>query len=118
MYHYLMSRKILQFFLLLVSALFIIKPATAQLQFVENKGQWDSSISFKGTLDRGAFALTTGGGYKMLLENTKDLEAMHNYLHGQSNPVIPGKNGTSADTSMILHAHMYEVRFLNANPNP
>jgi gliding motility-associated-like protein len=96
------------------------------LEFVENKGQWEKDISFKGMMVNGAFALKPDGGYKMLLNNTKDMQAIHDYYHGEANnktsanttfsKIPSGGNGNSEN--LVLHSHMYDVKFLNANANP
>lgn len=97
------------------------------LQFIENKGQWDQQIKFKGEMSTGSFALEATG-YRVMLHNKEDLsrigESMHNHgpaenirsqaAHAVSKPVPEGNAG-SAQT---LRSHVYGVRFLNANKNP
>ncbi|MDI9365911.1 MAG: PKD domain-containing protein [Flavobacterium sp.] len=109
--------------------------AQQSLEFVENKGQWDNAIQYKGQLTTGSFALKKDGGYKMTLLNHDDLRAVGDRLHGHKNhQSSSGASGgdseqtvsstNSNNTSVpsnnngIIRGHVYEVSFLNANPNP
>jgi hypothetical protein len=97
------------------------------LQFIENKGQWDQQIKFKGEMSTGSFALEATG-YRVMLHNKDDLsrigESTHNHgpaenIHSLGanvvNKPVPEGNAGSAQT---LRSHVYGVRFLNANKNP
>ena len=96
--------------------LLIINSVRAQsyLEFVENKGQWQNNIAFKGDLTNGAFAVKTDGAYRMMIHNAKDLKAISDFYHPtkgrETNKPVPDK--------LILHSHAFEVKFLNGNPNP
>lgn len=90
----------------------------ANLEFVENKGQWDKSIKFKGIMNNGSFFLTETG-FTVLQSKPEDLEKMADFFHGVSHitaqntaakSVIPdkGKKG------ITVHSHAYNVSFLNA----
>jgi gliding motility-associated-like protein len=100
--------------------------AQGYLEFVENKGQWDQQIRFKGDLTTGAFALKAGGGYRMLLYNPTDLAAHVGHskdLSGTAGSIRKKiqSTATSSNTSTsesALRGHAYEVSFLNANPSP
>jgi len=108
--------------------------AQSYLEFVENKGQWDNNISFKANLSCGAFVLKPDGGYRVTQHNPAEMKAIADYYHGDSNQgnettAGPDKPGTLAvaqnksfvgitETSLTLHSHAYEVKFLNANPHP
>ncbi len=110
--------------------------AQSYLEFVENKGQWDQQIRYKGDLTTGAFALKADGGYRMLLYNPDDITALSEHrkrdqIQSGGDPRIQKKilslsapsNSESganpnSNTNNVLRAHVYEVSFLNANPNP
>jgi gliding motility-associated-like protein len=96
------------FFCLLSS---VTTSAQSYLEFVENKGQWDDKTTFKGTITNGAFALQKTG-YRFLLHNNEDLKKISGLLHGHINSTNENKDG------LILRSHVYEVKFVNANPNP
>jgi gliding motility-associated-like protein len=100
----------------------MVRQAYAQgyVEFVENKGQWQNDIQFRGDLQAGAIALTPTG-YKMLRYNTEDLEAIHHFYHPQQQDAATNaaaKEASAAPSSLRLRGHMYEAKFLNANPNP
>ncbi len=104
------------------------------LEFIENKGQWDPAIKYKGDINTGSFALQSTG-YRVLLHNREDLAKLaqrsHSYVpvsentrstsvNGQKSPLpveeagIPPKN----DPDLVMRSHAYEMRFLNGNPHP
>jgi gliding motility-associated-like protein len=104
------------------------------LEFVENKGQWDSQIRFKGDLSTGSFLLQNNG-YRVVLYNRDDLSRVSKAGHAaalNSNtttkdvqtsalPVDPVKkpdDGSGAGNASVLRGHIYEMRFLNSNKNP
>ena len=130
-----------RFYLFAIIVLIAHTTFAQQLEFVENKGQWDKNISFKGEMTFGAFALKPDGGYRLLLYNKSDLQQVHNYFHGEpytsnvtgasstqqkgtynTNAVtqpVAGKGAASTgNPDLVLHAHIYEVKFLNSNPHP
>lgn len=116
-----MKGKRLQVVLMLLCCCSIVMQSYAQgyLEFVENKGQWQSDIKFRGNLQSGAIALTPTG-YKMVLYNREDLQNIHEYFH-PDNPEAPttpaAKASVAAPGRLHVRGHMYEAKFLNANPN-
>ena len=95
--------------------------AQSYLQFVENKGQWQKSISFQGDLLSGAFAVKTDGAYRILLHNTEDMKAITQYYHPTLNAGATTSSKLSArssESSLILHSHVFEVSFLDGNRQP
>ena len=102
-------------------------------EFVENKGQWDNRVKFKGELPSGDFYLHQNG-FTVVQYNTDDLfkylkRRHHADEHGQyeqsigrnkkprkdlvrPNPEIPG--GSPSDNWQI-RGHAYRVNFLQAN---
>ncbi|MFY7978860.1 MAG: hypothetical protein ACOVON_02360, partial [Sediminibacterium sp.] len=98
--------------------------AQGYLDFIENKGQWPSSIQFKSELSANAFALTKNG-YRVLQHNVADYAAIADSRHIHSTNKTPEnksdvnpKFGQNGEQDLILRSHAYEVKFLNANPNP
>ena len=92
---------------------------------MQNKGQWDNKVKFKGKLLSGAFFLESQG-YKVLQHNTEDLKKVTTLLHGSSddtkgNPSIlrdSKRLPSPKDTALILRSHAYEVQFDQSNPDP
>ena len=64
--------KYIVFIMLLQSSLIKIS-AQSYLEFIENKGQWDNSVSFKGQMVNGSFLLKPDGGYRVILNNANDM---------------------------------------------
>ncbi len=121
--------------LILIFSLLFFTSLKAQqnLEFVENKGQWNKNIQFRGEMTTGAFVLKPDGGYRILQYDTTVLLALYEKIHPHStksvtplNLVSPTKllsssesnNIPTTDLDFTISGHVYEVKFLNANPNP
>lgn len=87
------------------------------IEFVENKGQWDSRVNFRGEMSTGAFFLQKTG-FTVLLHNPADLQklALHG-AHGQPSgrPVTGFKGGGNDTADLLIHSHAYRVTFAGAN---
>ena len=86
--------------------------AQQYLEFVENKGQWPEAIKFQAQTVAGAFALQNNG-YRVLVHNPQDLAALNTHPREKNYASTIPENFDG-----VLHSHAYEVKFLNANPNP
>jgi gliding motility-associated-like protein len=107
------------------------------LEFVENKGQWDSSVHFKSDMAAGHLYMQHKG-FTLLMEDTTDLKRIEQLLHGdfkragvpeptfRSHPGGGLKTGTAvtqgagevkagAPDPWLLHLHSYRVSFAGAN---
>ena len=97
----------------------------ANLEFVENKGQWNDMVTFRGLTNTGAFYLTKSG-YRVLQHNTTDLAKLAAHFHADENisvKLVTGSKDKPApraaatvpvDDNITLRSHAYDVRFLNA----
>src|SRR5215207_4138135 len=56
------------------------------LEFIENKGQWESRITFKGELGNGAFFLHKTG-FTIVQHSAEDMKRMADEHHGSLNSV-------------------------------
>lgn len=83
----------------------------ANLEFIENKGQWDKSIQFKADIGSGAFLLQQNG-YKVVQHHPEDLKHLSAYYHGHQHD---GETKRKND-QLILRSHLYDVQFVNASP--
>ncbi|HVZ26815.1 MAG TPA: hypothetical protein VG842_12205, partial [Sediminibacterium sp.] len=120
----------------LLACLLLAVPALAQksIEFVENKGQWDPATRYRGDLRDGAFLLQNNG-YRVVRYQQDDLQAIGAVMHGSvsgNHPAVttdaqatkltehPVAGGGTEDNNgkLQLRGHIYEVRFLNANPHP
>jgi gliding motility-associated-like protein len=108
------------------------------LEFVENKGQWNSKVKFQGEVGNGAFFLRNSG-YTMLQHNEGDMVKLSESVHGHlpanaavtatsqvNNRVAPinenvggGGGGTtgSVNKPITVRSHAYEVDFVGMNTN-
>ena len=97
--------------------------AQGYLDFVENKGQWESFIQFKSELSARAFVLTNNG-FRVLQHNVEDYAAIAGAKHAHATggaTVIKSEvtpKFQKDNEELVLRSHVYGVRFLNANPNP
>jgi gliding motility-associated-like protein len=81
------------------------------MEFVQNKGQWNDKVKYKGDFSTGAFFLENNG-FTVLMYNPDDLLKRNKFLHGD---FLKNSNVKATD---ILHAHAYNVTFLGANAKP
>ena len=97
----------------------------SNIEFVENKGQWDSRVQFKGELSTGALFLEKKG-FSVVLYDTTDLAALTLAHHGvvaaaggsyKSVGASGGGSGASitAASKDMLRSHAYRVSFMDAN---
>ncbi len=105
-------RRLFSMLLLLFTLSFMEVSAQQYLEFIENKGQWPSAIKFQAQTVAGAFALQNNG-YRVLVHNPQDLAALNTHPREKNHVATTPENFDG-----VLHSHAYEVKFLNANPNP
>ena len=123
-------RIILGFFLLITTLRITAQSEITTFDFIENKGQWDSRVKFKGTLTAGAFYLQNSG-FKVVLHNEEDLKrALNNHHrssagqdHGTQKPWEPDTNKTkppngNSGNAVNVRSHAYTVQFVGASDNP
>lgn len=118
-------------FCALLSTLSVL--AQQPVEFVENKGQWDNSILYKGQIGSGSFYLQKSG-FSVLMYNTDDLKAMYEHKHGHpletegaktseisAKKAYPkpatGPGGGKGEEGGILRSHIYKVQFEGGNIN-
>ena len=92
----------------------------SNIEFVENKGQWNELVKYKGQITNGAFFLEANG-FRVMQHNAKDMEEIATIFHGpHDNNRDQVKSSINPDIkpfnpdSFIIHSHAYDVRFLNA----
>ncbi|HEY0679704.1 MAG TPA: PKD domain-containing protein [Chitinophagaceae bacterium] len=125
-----MGRKYcIPFILLLVATLKL----TAQsgfnnLEFIENKGQWDNRVRFMGDLKSGAFYLEKNG-FTVVLHKPEDVKKLVERNHAGLTPVkgqgtqrSPGNpespEGVLTSRDLIVHSHAFNMRFEGGAAQP
>jgi hypothetical protein len=88
-----------------------------QMQFVENKGQWDARVNFRGDFTNGSFFLENKG-FSVMLHNPEDLQKIGELSHGGTaatadDGVVKGmKPSLNTASNVTLHSHVYRVNFM------
>lgn len=80
----------------------------AQMEFIENKGQWDARAKFKGDFTTGAIFLENAG-FTVSMINEDDYRTLSEIVHGHVHH--DKREG-------VLRSFVYKVRFVGANQNP
>ena len=134
-------------FIILFSASFLQAAAQidrGNLEFIENKGQWDTAMHFRSDISNGNFFLRKHG-FSVLLQRPDDMNALRLSLHGNASgastgdginkapatetnssryaaPVYGKKNGggnnpqgPAATNNLIMHSQLYQVDFINSS---
>ncbi|RXK82827.1 DUF7948 domain-containing protein [Filimonas effusa] len=92
-----------------VLLLLAVRTADAQYyEFIENKGQWNERVKFKGNIPNGSFYLQTAG-YKIVQHNAADLVALSEYYTGHSHGSASNA-GSSQGGSSGGHAQQSALR--------
>lgn len=102
------------------------------MEYVENKGQWDSKVKFTSDLGGTVFYLQQQG-YKVALHSKEDIEKIEEGYSGHSHkstgqvsstrvdnsttPSSQGNNTPGPSKQFILRSHAYEVNFAGASLN-
>src|ERR1700754_1587215 len=102
----------------------------SNLEFVENKGQWDPLVKFRAELSAGTLFMQQKG-FTVLMHDTNDLSRIRRLLHGDGGVAVSAASGTKVVTSShagkdyqtdnggkgpstgvdpyLLHSHSYRV---------
>jgi gliding motility-associated-like protein len=83
------------------------------IEFIENKGQWDRRVKFKGEVSNGAVFLRDGG-FTILQHNPQDYALVQKMAHDQNS--MAGAGQLRADGSFTMRSHAYNVDFVGASP--
>ena len=89
---------------------FTLKAQFSNIEFIENKGQWHSSIKYLGQAGSGAFYIQSKG-FSVLQHNAQDWENISESFHHRGHSLkqqLENKN-------LQLRSHLYKVEFLGGN---
>ena len=80
------------------------------IEFIENKGQWDNHVKFRSEVPGGSFFIRNGG-FTVLQQNEEDLKQVKEYIHGH------GNDQNKRSSPLVLRSHSYAVDFAGASDN-
>ncbi len=81
----------------------------AQLEFVQNKGQWHQNVQYRTDFNTGSFYLENQG-FTVALHKPEDVQALSEMTHGHGKSNINIEDG-----KFIFHSFAYKVKFLGSN---
>jgi len=92
----------------LLTIFFVAQNVFAQIEFIENKGQWDKQVKFMSHIGSGEFYLQQNG-FTVAQNNPDDIENIKEMRHKEAMGLTM-KQGEGTQ----IHSHAYNVRFLNS----
>lgn len=89
------------------------------MEFVENKGQWDKAVQYKGDFKTGAFFLENKG-FTVVMHKPDDVQRLSALVHGHDNPIQGNGSQKTINPkdSIMVQSFAYKVKFLGAAANP
>src|SRR6266487_5424819 len=92
----------------------VLNAQYGNIEFIENKGQWNDQVKFLGRVNAGEFYIQQNG-FMVVQHSPSDWarvsEITHRHAHDK-------KDENQKETRITLHSHAYQVKFLNGNKNP
>ncbi len=120
-------QKIITLLSLLITSFFTKAQSNATMEFVENKGQWNNAVKYKGLANAGEFYLLHQG-FKVVEHSASDMEQLQKIMHAETTVTntpataravanySPNEHNGGTNHNTIIHSHAYEVSFVNASP--
>ena len=96
------------FIFTLITTFFVAENVFSQIEFIENKGQWNKEVKFMSLAGSGAFYLQQNG-FTVAQNNPDDIENIKERRHRE----IAGPN-LKIGAGTKVHSHAYSVKFLNS----
>jgi gliding motility-associated-like protein len=103
-----LSRTFYILFLLFLIPATALKAQYSNIEFVENKGQWDSRIKFSGQVAAGMFNVEQNG-FMVVQHKPEDWAKVGELAHSH------GTADMARNSAFTIHSHAYHVEFLNGN---
>ncbi|MDB5207721.1 MAG: hypothetical protein JWR72_2796, partial [Flavisolibacter sp.] len=97
--------------LFLLSFLYSFSVFSQNIEFIENKGQWDSKVKYMGRVEAGAFFVHQDG-FTVVQHNTKDWAQMTGMIHGHIDDKSANGVSSRMDDRLTVRSHAYRVNFL------
>jgi gliding motility-associated-like protein len=95
------------FLFLTIASFFVVENVFSQIEFIENKGQWNSEVKFMSHAGSGAFYLKQNG-FAITQYNPDDIENIKTRRHNEAINIAAKGMPTK------IHSHTYTVNFLNS----
>ncbi|MGZ8549571.1 MAG: DUF7948 domain-containing protein, partial [Chitinophagaceae bacterium] len=102
------------FIAFLASAIPVISQDYNNIEFIENKGQWEGPVKFKGEVNAGAVFIRSAG-FTILQHNQQDWAALQS-MYGHGHQPSPGTISSRSDGRFVLRSHSYNIDFVGASP--
>lgn len=87
-----------------------VQTTLAQMQFVENKGQWDARVKYKGDFNTGNVFIENQG-FTVLLNHPDDIRELSEKVHGHV-------DGTKVGQPGVIRSFVYKMKLMGSNINP
>jgi gliding motility-associated-like protein len=119
---FLVKNSLIVIALFFTGAIQLIAQAPSTFEFTENKGQWESQVTFKGDLPAGNFYLHKNG-FTIVQHNITDLQQVYDNhkpeLANNTYARTSTKNSqTDTASKYSIRSHAYRVQFIGGNTDP
>lgn len=109
---------------ILYTALFLLCLLTnsslnAQIEFVENKGQWNGNVQYRGNFNAGAFFIEKNG-FTVMMHKPEGQAQLAEIMHGgykKNESGTANLRPVQPNLPFKLQSFAYKVKFLGANKN-
>ncbi len=99
---------LLIFFLL--PAVFIKAQSYNNIEFIQNKGQWDSRAEYKGDINNGSIFIRSNG-FTVVQHNPADYAQLATFMHGYN----PNETPVGPNDKLVVRSHAWDVDFVGAS---
>jgi gliding motility-associated-like protein len=103
--------------LLITGVIRVAAQSTSIFEFIENNGQWEKEITFKGTLPAGNFYLQKNG-FTVVQHNVADLEQLRDAHEARTQNINARPQTNAAEAPLTVRSHAYKVQFIGGAANP
>lgn len=97
-------------FLLITPTLASLAQGYDNIEFIQNKGQWDNRVQYKGNISNGAIFIRENG-FTVLQHNPVDFANLSVFLHGFN----PDHSLVKSTDKFVLHSQAWNVDFIGAS---
>jgi gliding motility-associated-like protein len=86
----------------------VVNQVNAQVEFIQNKGQWDSRVEYRGDFSTGSFFIENQG-FTVAVHNVADLKILSEQMHGHNS------KAATLGQPITVNSHAYKVKFLGGS---